>query len=103
MPVAHRHEALGVDSHLEQASLQGASLLLGKAPNGRSATDHRIMMLYFARPGTRNQFGKRFTAEAGEREIDDIGIAEKVIKKRLNRLQRVRSAKLEENYTHLPC
>src|SRR5689334_19166736 len=103
MPVAHGNEAASVDTHLHQAVFQCARLLVGESPDRGSAPDHRIMMLDFTSPGGRNQLSEGFAADAGEGKVDNIGIAEKVVKKRLNRLQRVRSAKLEENYAHLPC
>src|SRR4029077_2192032 len=60
-------------------------------------------MLHLASARGRNQLGQRFTADAGEREVDDIGIAEKVIEGRMDGLQRVGSTELKERYPHTPC
>jgi hypothetical protein len=55
-------------------------------------------MLNFLGAGGGDQFGQRTAADAGERKVDDIGIAEKVEKKRLNGIQRVGSSELEQDY-----
>ena len=59
-------------------------------------------MLHLARARGRNQLGQGFTADAGKREVDDIGIAEEVVQKRFDRFQRVGSTELKENYPHTP-
>jgi hypothetical protein len=52
-------------------------------------------MLDFARTRSRNQFREGFAPEAGKREVDNIGIAEKIKKEGLYRSQRIRPAKLK--------
>src|SRR5579859_76463 len=58
------------------------------------------MVLHFAGAGRRNQLGKRLPANAGERKVNNVGVAEQVVKKRFDRFQRVGSAELKENYPH---
>ena len=60
------------------------------------------MMLHLARARSRDQFGQRFAPDAGKGEVNNVGIAKKVVKKRFDRFQRVGSAQLKENYPHTP-
>ena len=83
-----------------QFRFQTQRLLLGKPPDRRASADGCIVMLYFAGARGRNQFGQSFTAEPGKRKVNNIGIAEKVIKERLYRSQRIRPAQLKQNYSH---
>lgn len=103
MPIAHGDEAVGVDSLILQLGFESARLALGMAANGRASANGRIMMLYFAGARGGNELGERFAANAGEREVDNIGIAEEVVKERFDRFQRVGSTELKENYPHTPC
>src|SRR5208282_801206 len=103
MPVAHGHKTARVDSCLLQPQLQSQRLLLGKPPDRRASPDRRVMVLYLPRACARNQFGQRFAPDAGEREVNNIGVAKQIKKKWLDGLQRVRPAKLEENHTCPPC
>jgi len=58
------------------------------------------VVLHLARSRRRNQFGQGPAPDASEREVNNIGIAEKVIKERFDLFQPLRSAQLKENYTH---
>src|SRR6266550_4520250 len=60
------------------------------------------MMLNFFRARARNQLRQRLAAQAGEREVDDIGIAKKIKKERFDCVQRVGAAELEQNYAYSP-
>src|SRR5438067_2058509 len=82
MPVAHGHEAAGVDAGFRQLELQGAGLLFGKTPDGRASADDRIMMLNFFGACAGNQLRQGLAAQAGKREVDDIGVAKKIKKER---------------------
>jgi len=84
----------------DQLLLQGSGLLFGKAPDGRAPTNGRVVMLDFTRPRCRDQFGQRFAPDAGKRKVNNIGVAEEVIKERFYRSQRVRPAQLKQNYPH---
>jgi hypothetical protein len=79
--------------------LQGVGLLLGESPYGRGAADGRIVMQYFLGSRARNQLGQGLAADAGEREVNDIGVAKKIKKEGLDSLRRVRAAELKENYS----
>jgi hypothetical protein len=100
MPVAHRDKAVGVESLIPQFYFQRTGLPFRMPPDGRASADGGVVMLHFARACGRNEFGQRFAPDAGEREVNDIGIAEKVIKERLYRSQRIRTAQLKKNYSH---
>src|SRR5579871_6551928 len=102
MPVAHGYETVRVDTLAAQFNLESPSLLLGVATDRRASANRRVVMLDFAGPGRRDQLCKRFAADSRKWEVDDIRIAKQVVKKRLNRLQSVRPAKLEENYPYTP-
>src|SRR5581483_8784057 len=97
MPVAHRDYAARVHARLAQLGFQRRRLLLGVPANGRSAADHFVMMRNFLRSRGRDQAREGPPPEAREGEINDVGIAEEVIEERLNRLERLRSAELEEH------
>jgi hypothetical protein len=58
--------------------------------------------LHLARSRRRNQFGQGSTPDASKGEINNIGIAEKVIKKWFDRFQTVWSPQLKQNYTQTP-
>src|SRR5579862_3539410 len=60
------------------------------------------MMLDLAGAGGGNQLGEGFAADAGKREVNNVGVAEKVIKERFDGFQRVGSTELKENYPHTP-
>jgi len=57
---------------------------------------------HLARSRRRDQFGQGFTPDAGKGKINNIGIAEEVIKKRFDLFQPIWSAQLKQNYTHTP-
>src|SRR5580698_3004271 len=59
-------------------------------------------MLYLTRAGGRNKFGERLAPDAGEGEINNVGIAKEVVEKWLDRFQRVGSTELKENYPQAP-
>ncbi len=71
-------------------------------PNGRASANGRVVMLHFTGARGGDQLRQRLAADSGKREVNDIGIAKQIVKKGLNRLQRVGSAKLKENYPHTP-
>src|SRR5260370_28977260 len=89
MPIPHRHKTPCVDSLAAKVAFQSARLLFSIPPDGRSATDRRVVMLDFARPRGRDQLSQRLTPDAGQRKINNVGIAKEVVKERLDRFQRV--------------
>jgi hypothetical protein len=60
-----------------------------------------MMVDFFGARGG-NQLRQRASPDAGEREIDDIGIAKEVEKKGLNGIQRIGSSELEQDYPQTP-
>src|SRR5262249_12825204 len=82
IPVAHCHKTTSVDTITVERGLQGTRLALRETPDRRAAADHRIVMFNFFGAGGGNQLGERTTSDAGEREVDNVGIAKQVIKKR---------------------
>src|ERR1700678_1862171 len=103
MPVTHRHKAMRIDSLADQLRLQRLRLPLREAAYGRSSSNGRVVVLHLAGAGGGNQFGQSLSPEAGKREVNNVGIAEKVIKERLYRSQRVGTAELKKNNSHTPC
>src|SRR5579862_1257452 len=103
MPVAHGHETLGINPLIAQLTLQRTCLALRMTADRRASTDGRIVMLYFSSTGRRNKLCQRLTTDASERKVNNVGVAEEVVKKRFDRFQRVGSTELKENYPHTPC
>src|SRR5207245_10222183 len=102
MPVAHGYEAAGVYAKRLQSGLERAGLTLGEAPDGRAAANHGIVVLNFFGTRAGNQFSERAATDASEREVDDVGIAEHIKKKRLDGFQRMGTIELAQNYPHTP-
>ena len=82
-------------SALSQLLERIAGLLLGEAPDGRSAADGRIVVLHFLGAGRRNQPGQGLASEPSEGKINNIGIAKEIKKKRLDRLQACQGRRAE--------
>ena len=61
------------------------------------------MMLHLASASRGNQLGEWFASDACEGEVNNVGVAEKMVKKWFYRFQRVGSTELKENYPHTPC
>ena len=95
MPVAHRDKTVRVDPLASELAFERSGLTLCIGPDWRSAPDDSIVMLHLARTGSRNQFGEGFPPDSGKREVDNVGIAEEVIKKRFDRFQLVGSPELK--------
>ena len=74
---------------------EGPGLAFGIAADGRASADHRIMVPHFVGTGAGDQFGEGLAADASKREINDIRVAEEIVKKRLDGFQCVGSAELE--------
>src|SRR5580704_17224599 len=100
MPVAHGDEAAGIDAVRTEFGLESQRLALSEVAYRRAAADSSVMMLYCSSARSRNELGESLAADSSKREVDNVGIAEKVIKKRLDRSQRIRPAQLKQNYHH---
>ena len=66
------------------------------------------MVADFAGSAFGNEFREHGAGDLGEREVDDVGIAEEVIEERLDGIEAIRPAKLEEDdpdfsTTHCEC
>src|SRR5579871_2166270 len=103
MPVPHGHEAVSVDAFFSQGGFQRAGLAFSVRTDRGASADRGVMMLHFSRARGRDQLGERLTSDAGKREVDNVRVAEEVVKEWLDRFQRVGSAELKENYPHTPC
>src|SRR5580692_4110597 len=103
MPVAHSQEAARIQTAIHELGFEGARLALGKAADGRASADSGVVVLHFTGASSRNEFSQRFAADAGKGEVNNIGVAEKVIKERLDRSQGIRTAQLKQNHPHTPC
>jgi hypothetical protein len=55
------------------------------------------MMPYVACTGGGNQARQGLAGDARERKVDDVRIAEKIVEKRLDSIERIRPAKLKKN------
>src|SRR5260370_6449633 len=103
MPVTHGHKTICVQAISGQLLPQSAGLLLGKTADRRSSTDRRIVVLHLFGASGGDQFGQRFSSDAGKGKINKVGIAKKIKKEGVNRSRRIRAAELEQNYTYSPC
>jgi len=61
------------------------------------------MMLDLSGACAGDQLGQRSTADASEWEVNNIGVTKQIEKERLDGLQRVGPAQLEQNYAYAPC
>ena len=76
MPVPHGHKAVGIESVIAQFGLQRLRLAFSVPADGRASSDAGVVVLYLAGAGGRNQLGEGLAADAGEREINNVWIAE---------------------------
>lgn len=95
MPVAHRDDDGSIEIGRERRG-QGAGLAICEFDDGRAAANGLIMFADDLGTLSRDESCERFAGESGAHEVDDFGIAEKVIEERLDRGERVRAAQLEE-------
>jgi hypothetical protein len=102
MPIAHRDKTPGIQPGMLQPGLQGIRLLLSEPPDRRSSANYGIVMFDFFGPSRRDQLRERLPPDPREREVNNVGIAEKVIKKWLDGGQGVGTAKLEKYYPYAP-
>ena len=102
MPVAHGHEATGIQAGLRQRCFQRSCLLLGEFPNWRAAPNDGVMMLHFLGARTGDELGQWLASDPSEGKVNNIWIAEKVVEKRFDCLQRFGSTELEKHYSHTP-
>src|SRR5579864_926596 len=95
MPVTHRDDDCGVEIGLERGG-EGAGLAIGEFDDGRSSADGGVMFADDLGTLSRDEPGEGFPGESGTHEVDDFGIAEKVVEEGLDRSERVRASQLEE-------
>jgi hypothetical protein len=100
MPVTHRHHTVRIHSILDQPGFKCGRLLFGETANGGAAADSCIMLRRFLGARAGDQLGERTASDARKREVNNVGIAKEVIKKRFDRGQRIRSTELEKYYTN---
>jgi hypothetical protein len=80
MPVAHRHYYPGIETGPELA-LQRSGLPLGMLENRRTSPDLGVMAAHVTCPRTSDQTRQGPAGYGGEREVDNIRVAEQVVKK----------------------
>src|SRR5581483_2230998 len=83
-----------------QACLQRPRLLFGESAEGRSAANHLVVVADLLRAGSGDEPGQSAPPQARKRKINNVGITKEVVKERLDRFQRFRPAKLEENNSY---
>ncbi len=97
VPVAHRDHAARVDAVAHQACLERSGLLLSE-PANRRAANGRVMLSRFFRARLGDDLRQRTPAQARKRKVDNVGIAEEVIKEGFDCRERFRSTELEKDY-----
>ncbi len=100
MPVAHRDYHTCVE-FAAQHGFQRFGLAARELQNRRFASDLGVVMRHMACAAHRDDLGQRLPRNLSEGKVDDIRIAKKVVEKRLDRLERVRSAELKQHYPDL--
>jgi hypothetical protein len=73
-------------------------LALGEQADRGVAADCGVMIGYGARPAMRDPPGKRLARQPCAGEINDVGIAEKIVEEWLDGSGRVGAAQLKQNY-----
>ena len=96
MPVAHGHNYTRVET-AAQFAFQRRGLPQGKFENRRTAPDFRIVAAHVtcARPGNQPRQGP--PRDGGQREIDNIRVAEEVVEKWLDGVHGIRTTQLKQN------
>ena len=80
-----------------QLGFERGRLPAGEFEDRGTATDLRVMVRHLFGARRRDQLRQRLAGDPGEGKIDDIRIAEKIVEKGLNRLERIRSPQLKQN------
>ena len=83
-----------------ELGLERPGLQFGEPADGRSSPNGRVVVLHLARSRRRNQFCQGPTPDTSKGEVNNVGIAEKVIKKGFDFFQPAWSAQLKQNDTH---
>ena len=66
---------MSVKTIFTQPALESGSLLLGELADGRTASDHGIMVLYTLGTGAGDELRQRLAPDAREGKINDVWIA----------------------------
>ncbi len=80
------------------AAARRAGLTIREFDDGRTSADGGVMFADDLRTLSGDEFCERLAGESGAHEIDDFGIAEKIIEEGLDGGERVGAAQLEEDY-----
>ena len=75
-----------------QDGFESGGLSHGVLEDGAFAADFIVVVLHFAGARGGDEFGERLAGDAGEGEVDDIGVAEEVIEEGLDTLRGIRPA-----------
>src|SRR3989475_9563773 len=96
MPITHGDEAARVEIRRE-GLFQSAGLAFGKVADGRLAANGIVMFANDTRTAVGDPPREGTPRQPATEEIDDVGIAEKIVEERLDRFGRIGSAELEED------
>src|SRR5712692_6254650 len=95
MPVAHGDGDEGIELRA-QRRFQRARLALGEQAERRPAADGPVVPGNNLGAGARDVTRQRSAEESAEGNGNDVGVAEEVVEKRLDGVERVGTAELEE-------
>jgi hypothetical protein len=97
MPIAHGDETFRIAAG-GKGALECARLPFGEKANRRAAADCGVMIGNGASAAVRDPPGERFARKPCAGEINDVGIAEKIVEEWLDGSGRVGAAQLKQNY-----
>ena len=101
MPIAHGYETFRVAASIAsggERALEGSSLALGEQANWGTAADRGVMIGHDARAPVRDPPGERAARQPRAGEINNVGIAKKIVEEWLDRVGRVGATQLEHHY-----
>ena len=102
MPVAHRHTDLGnVGESRGQPFLQPLHLNGGPMHYRRAASNQAVVLLDVFEPGVDYQPSQQSLPQGSARKLDDLPVAEDVIKERPDRLLAVRPTHVQQQHADL--
>ena len=96
MPVTHGDEAAGVEV-ARKGGFESARLKFGEPADGRLAADGVVMFANDSGAAMGDPPREGAAGQPAAEEVDDVGVAEKIVEERLDGLGRIGAAELEEN------
>ena len=101
MPITHGDHDARVQV-FPKLALERRGLPLGEFAQGRFPSNASVVLADFVGPARRDQPRQGRASDARHRKINDVGVGEKIVKERLDGLERVGPAQLKQHHAHRP-